>query len=227
MRFAVLILMIISLFAVKISADTLRTAVQDTAQYLKNPNYQPRMAFFEANKSRKGEIVMLGNSITHGGNWVQLLGRDDVIEMGISSDITEGMLNRLQYVYLAEPKMVFIMAGVNDIYAGIPVETVMVNYIQILKNLKLRGIKPVIQSTLYAGEKWKNSAERNKDVELLNYLLKKYAKENDIIYMDLIPEMSQGLFLREELSRDNLHLNSKGYEVWIKEIKKVLEEEGL
>jgi len=33
---------------------------------------------------------MLGNSITHGAAWNELLGRSNVVERGISSDVLRG-----------------------------------------------------------------------------------------------------------------------------------------
>lgn len=210
-----------------LNAKNLFPAQADTAQYLKNPNYKYEIALYETYKTKQADIVMLGNSITHGANWNQLLGRNDVIEMGIPSDIVEGMLNRLNFVYELEPKIVFILGGINDIYSWIPLETIMVNYIQIVKNLQARGIKPVIQSVLYAGELWPASAERNTQVTKFNNMLKQFADKNGITYVDLNKTMSKGTFLRPEYSRDALHLNAKGFHAWVKEIENVLLNAGI
>lgn len=221
---------IVSLFlslSVSLFGMEIKSADADTAQYLKNPNYHQQIAMYDMYKTKQANIVMLGNSLTHGANWNQLLGRENVVEMGIPSDLVEGMLNRLEYVYNLKPKVVFILGGINDIYSWIPLETIMVNYIQILKNLEIRGIKPVVQSVVYAGEKWPNSADRNQQVEKFNRMLKQYARKNNIKYIDLNKSMSENKFLKDELTIDALHFNAKGFKVWAREIEKVLQKEGL
>lgn len=227
MFYRILLILIFLLFTITISGVELNYADADTAQYLKNPNYNIQIAMYDTYKTKQADIVMLGNSLTHGANWNQLLGREQVVEMGIPSDLVEGMLNRLDYVYNLKPKVVFILGGINDIYSWIPVETIMVNYIQILKNLEVRGIKPVVQSVVYAGEMWPNSAERNQQVEKFNRLLKQYCKKNNIVYIDLNKTMSENNFLKKELTIDALHFNAKGFKLWAREIEQVLQKEGL
>ncbi len=202
-------------------------AKADTALYQKNKLYDRYIELFKLNRIKQANVVMLGNSITHGGNWNELLGRQDVVEQGIPSDIVEGFLNRIDYVTKLKPEVCFIMGGINDIYSWVPLPKIMRDYRKIIKELKKHNITPVIQSTLYAGKKWNNSSERNKEVIKFNKMLKSYAEKNDIIYMDLIPYFSEGMFLKEKYTHDNLHLNAAGYKVWVKEIDKVLLKLGL
>ncbi len=226
-KIIIALLFIICAFNVKAEKKLVDTAKPDSAFYLKNPNYQRQIALFDTYKMKQADIVMLGNSITHGANWNQLLGRENVIEQGIPSDVVEGFYNRMEYVFRMKPKVCFIMGGINDIYAWIPNMRIMKFYKKIIEELKERNIKPIIQSTLYAGKDWPNSEDRNKQVTKLNARLKKYARENDIIFIDLNPLMSEGGYLKEDLSFDNLHLNGKGYGIWAKEIEKVLRKLGM
>ena len=93
---------------------------------------------------------MLGNSITHGASWPELLGRSNVVERGIPSDVLRGYWARINDIYKLNPKIVFIMGGLNDIYNWTPVEEIYTVYIRIINDMRARKIIPVIQSTTYA-----------------------------------------------------------------------------
>lgn len=203
---------------------------QEKNGYRSNPNYDREIEFYKIYKIEQADIVMFGNSLTHGANWNELLGRSDVVERGISSDVTEGMINRLQYVFLLNPKVCFIMAGLNDIYNWIPVEDIYVNYTHIANLLKTKGIIPVIQSTLYAGSEWgkdwnltpEYNAERNRQVDKLNNLLRNYSAKNEIMFIDLNSRMMKNGFLNSVYTYDGVHLNAAGYKVWAREVEKAL-----
>ncbi|PID27048.1 MAG: hypothetical protein CR982_06980 [Candidatus Cloacimonadota bacterium] len=77
-------------------------------EYQKNCEYTKEIDLYKQ-YNKKGNIVMLGNSITYGVNWNELLNRNDIINRGIGSDTTEGFLSRMEYIYKAEPKICFIM----------------------------------------------------------------------------------------------------------------------
>lgn len=210
------------LFAFLSSISTAQTAVKDTAQYLKNPNYIHEMDLYKIYKTKEADIVMLGNSITHGINWNELLGRNGVIERGIPSDIVEGFAARLDNVIKLKPKFCFIMGGINDIYNWTPVDKIFDTYVKIITELKKNNIKPVIQSTLYAGIKWKSYNDRNREVTKLNKLLQDYAKKNFIDYIDLNKKMSTKNILNANITVDGIHLNAEGYKMWAIEIEKIL-----
>ncbi len=214
----------------------------DTLLYKKNVNYKRQINLYKLNKIKQADIVMLGNSLTHGANWNELLGRKSVIEQGIISDVVEGFLHRMSYVYKVKPKIVFVLGGLNDIFNWVPVEKIYKDYVKIISGLKSRKIIPVIQSTLYAGKNWgkdwieKNHPElnvakynsgRNDAVDKLNKLLKNFAKVNNIDYIDLNSKMKRGHYLKPELTYDGIHLNAAGYKIWAKEVDKVLKKYNL
>jgi hypothetical protein len=58
-------------------------------------HYTKRLAEFKKQPIVKGKVIMLGNSITEGGNWKKLLKDSTVINRGISGDVTFGVINRL------------------------------------------------------------------------------------------------------------------------------------
>src|SRR5258708_3619159 len=66
------------------------------------------------------KIIFLGNSITEGGNWKNLLKDSTAINRGISGDITFGILYRIDDVIRRQPAKVFLLIGINDISKGDP-----------------------------------------------------------------------------------------------------------
>jgi lysophospholipase L1-like esterase len=217
-------LLLIFFNALPHSYASIYTSEGDTARYLKNAHYHYQVSLYDIYLIEQADIVMLGNSITHGVNWNDLLGRTDIVERGIVSDGIEGFLNRLEYVTKLSPKYVFIMGGINDIYAGEDITKVIALYKELIDILISEGITPVIQSTLYVAESYYLARNNNLQVTRLNNELKKYAEGKGLLYIDLNKRMSSKSYLKEELTRDGVHLNAAGYKIWRDELIPVLNE---
>ena len=197
------------------------------SSYIQNRNYTNQTALYDVYKTEKADVVMLGNSITFGVNWNELMGRSSIVNRGIGSDNTYGFLQRMEYVYKLHPRLCCIMGGINDIYQDTPAEHVFENYIKILDGLRTHGIIPVIQSTLFVSTKWKKYVEKNGEVARLDSMLTAYATKNHIDFIDLNAVMSQNNLLKEELTLDGVHLTPKGYALWRDELEKVLRKYAL
>lgn len=63
----------------------------------------------------KKDIVFLGDSQTNGCEWHELLGMKNVKNRGISSDVIQGFIDRVDPIVEGQPAKVFILGGVNDI----------------------------------------------------------------------------------------------------------------
>ena len=62
-------------------------------------------------------LSFLGNSITEGAkSWNKRLNQRNLVNRGISGDITEGMLERLGEIYYYKPSSSFILIGINDLF---------------------------------------------------------------------------------------------------------------
>ena len=195
--------------------------------YKQNPEYTIQTELYSIYKTEKADIVMLGNSITFGVNWNELMGRTTVINRGIASDNMYGYLQRLENIYTLHPKLCCIMGGINDIYQGLPVEVVFENYKKLIEGLRSHKIVPVIQSTLFISSKWRQYTEKNLEVAKLDILLADYARRNDVDYVNLNAVMSKDNLLKEELTTDGVHLTAKGYAIWRDELEKILRKYGL
>lgn len=187
------------------------------AQIIHSPYYYDKTSQFKLimNNSQP-KYMMLGDSITDGGLWNELLNRDDVVNRGISGDVTLGVLNRMDSVQSSVEKA-FIMIGINDINREIPMDTIFSNYIEIIKQLQNKNITPIVQSTLYMGI---SRVQNNKKVTKLNNLLIEYCKENKIEFIDLNKILSPNNLLDKNFTNDDLHLNGNGYLLWSKELSK-------
>ncbi len=169
-------------------------------------------------------IVMFGDSITKGGKWDEILNRSNVFNEGLISDKTQGFILRLEDVYIHNPRIVFIMGGINDIASGFNVEYIFLNFKYIVEAFRSREIIPVIQSTLYSN---KDTERFNSKVEKLNQRLSEYAKANQIDFIDLNKRLSKDKRLIKKYTFDGLHLRKKAYDVWTEELEVILDKYGL
>ncbi|MBI1939459.1 MAG: hypothetical protein HYS25_15225 [Ignavibacteriales bacterium] len=213
------------------SAYNFQQQKKDTLKHKNNAAYDLQLEMYDIYKTRQADIVMLGNSLTAGANWSELLGRHNIVGRGIPGDVLTGYLARIDYVFMLKPKIVFILGGLNDIYAWTPIEEIYASYIKLVEELKAQNIIPVIQSTTYASKdyakEWGGTPEinlgRNKEVDKLNKLLFDYASRNNIDYIDINSKTAaRDNYLRPELTWDGVHLKAEGYKIWAREIEKIL-----
>jgi lysophospholipase L1-like esterase len=200
---------------------------QHGEEFLSNRNYRLQMELYEVYRTDSAAVVMLGNSITFGVQWNELMGRPGIVNRGIGSDVTRGFLHRLNTVYRLHPVLCCIMGGINDIYNDIPVDSIFATYALITRGLRDHGITPLIQSTLYVSPQWKRSTEKNLEVEALNRLLEAYARAEGIDYLPLNDALSAGGQLREDVTSDGVHLNALGYRLWREMLEPILKKHGL
>jgi lysophospholipase L1-like esterase len=195
---------------------------QQVPLYVQNKNYILQLAMYDIFTAQQKDVVLLGNSLTFHANWNEILNRTDIANRGIVSDVTNGYLHRLHYIFKLHPKLCFIEGGVNDIYANVPVPEVFQNITQIVDSLRNHNIIPILQSALLVGIKWHDALDKNKQISNLDSLLAEYAQKNSIEFINLNPLLTQNGLLKDELTTDGVHLNALGYALWAPEIEKML-----
>lgn len=191
-------------------------------QYLKNSKYITAIDLYNKYSTKSSRIVMLGDSITNGVYWSELLDRKDVVCRGIGSDITFGALKRLSYVIKLKPKYVFIMLGVNDISLKIDINNTVCNYSHIIYELKKNGAQPIVQAVLFVGKQYPNAKYFNVEIERLNKRLKELANMQQVTFLDLNPFLTKEGFLKEEYTIDGIHLSGDAYVIWKEKIQETL-----
>ncbi|MFN2394068.1 MAG: SGNH/GDSL hydrolase family protein [Bacteroidales bacterium] len=192
--------------------------------------YDQRYSLFEALETKPGQIIMLGNSITNGGNWSELLGNNRVINRGISGDNTFGVLNRLDEIVSSQPQKIFILIGINDLSRETPVDVILNNYKRIVKRIQKDspGTKIYVQSLFPTNNEFDHFPRaQNKDDEIraVNNGIEEIAGEYGLTFIDLYPHfLDEEGKLSKDYTNDGLHLMGEGYLKWAEILMEFIEE---
>lgn len=110
--------------------------------------YRHRVSLFTELKSRSdADLVMLGDSLTDGGAWNELLGRP-AASRGVGGDTSELLLKRLDASTPDKAQTAVIMIGLNDLKdPRFDPDRTAANVEAILNRLK--GRRVILQSVLY------------------------------------------------------------------------------
>jgi len=189
------------------------------------PHWTHKVTQFEVlnNSIPKGGIVFLGDSITEGFSVQEFFPNQNIYNRGISSDTTEGIINRLDTTVLnLEPSKIFIMVGINDINAGLTSADILTNYNKILERTraKLPNSHIFIQSVLPVGENNGSQAKLDRIKEVNNYLKEIPQRDKMISFLEIGGRLKDEKgFLKDTYTEDKLHLNGQAYQVWVNELK--------
>lgn len=172
-------------------------------------------------KAGEQRIVFMGNSITEG--WPNkdsiYFANPSYINRGIGGQTTPQMLLRFRAdVIDLKPKVVIILAGTNDIAGNtgpMTLEEIRDNIISMCELAKANDIEVVVSSVLPAYDyPWRPGLEPNVKIPELNKMLKDYAENNQIEYLDYFSAMADDRNgLPKELADDGVHPTVKGYAI--------------
>lgn len=189
---------------------------------LVKPYYIDKSSQFKVlSKNDKYKIAMIGDSITDGAEWYELLNIDNIQNRGIGGDTTDGVLLRLDNINQSIEK-VFIMIGINDIAMYKSIDEIYNNYVKIIDTLEKKGIRIYIQSILYVGNNYSNSKSINSKVDKLNKKLEELANDKDLTFINLNKILAPNGYLDNKYTNDNIHLSGEAYLLWIEEIKEYI-----
>lgn len=179
-------------------------------------------------------IVFMGNSIFE--SWSKFrpdfFNNESYINRGISGQTTAQMLVRFRSdVIDLNPDIVVILAGTNDIAENLgptTLEMIMDNIISMVELAKMNGVSVILCSVLPTDNyRWNPKIKPVEKIAALNILIKKYAEENKIHYVDYYSAMANDKSgLMKELTYDGVHPNEEGYKIMepltIETIEKIL-----
>lgn len=189
------------------------------------PAYQLKVDQFKSFPNSRRDIIFLGNSITAGIDWIELLGNPRVRNRGISGDITFGVLERLDEVIEGKPAKVFILIGTNDISRNIPDDVIVSNYQKMISRIKSGSPKTriyfqTILPTNSSFGKFKNHYNKSEHVININNQLKSIAQKEGVTIIDLYSAfLDSQNNLEASLTHDGLHLTMAGYKRWAELLK--------
>lgn len=167
-------------------------------------------------------VVFMGNSITQG--WIKthpefFHSSTGNICRGISGQTSPQMLLRFrQDVISLKPKVVVILAGTNDIAGNTGPSTLemILDNIKSMTELAIsNNIRVVLCSVLPAYDyPWRKGKQPNIKVPQLNAMIKAYAAEKRVVYLDYFSAMAdEKNAMKAEYTYDGVHCTSAGYDV--------------
>lgn len=222
--FLLLIFGICSLYSCK---QSVAQEAQDWPNLAKYSEANSKLDHSTMNNQR---IVFMGNSITEGWGERDFFKNPNYINRGIGGQTTPQMLVRFrQDVVDLKPKAVIILAGINDIAGNTGPSTIKMisDNINSMTEIALaNNIEVVLCSTLPAYDfPWSPGKEPAPKVIALNKMIKAFANQKDVHYLDYYSAMvdeRQGM--QKKFSYDEVHCTPEGYEMMEKLVTPVITE---
>ena len=166
-------------------------------------------------------VVFMGNSITEG--WKKedpaFFEKNPYINRGIGGQTTPQMLLRFRKdVIELKPSLVVILAGANDIAENtgpIALEDILGNIVSMVELAQANDIKVVLSSVLPAYDFWwRRGMQPAEKIIKLNAMIKGYADQNKIVYVDYFSAMvDERNGLDKKYTDDEVHPKLAGYKV--------------
>jgi len=162
-------------------------------------------------------VIFLGDSITDA--WIVAapdLFQSDVLDRGISGQTTTQMLMRFREdVIDLQPRVVHIMAGVNDINTPAGTALTRSNIESMVDLARAHGIQVVLASITPCSRFWITpDAVPGPRIVELNKWLRAFAARRELVYVDYWTPMQDGkLGMRADLTNEGLHPNQNGYDL--------------
>jgi lysophospholipase L1-like esterase len=177
----------------------------------------------------KKKIVMLGNSHVYRMQWDELLGREDVANRGIGSDMVEGFFHRLPLILQLNPRLCFIEGGVNDIERNVHIDSSMKYLRMIVDTLKNNAVMPVVIKVIHVADTYPEARSFNHLIDKFNHAIDiALSRREGVRILDLNPVLcANGTLLPAFAQEDGIHLTPEAYLIWKQQVLKMITEAGL
>ena len=206
--------------------------------------YEERIEHFKKHPIGNNKIVFLGNSITEGGgNWNNKFNVHNIVNRGISGDITEGILVRLDEIIFYKPIAVFLLIGINDIFDTDILNREKITPLYVANNIIkianqiidqspsteifIQTILPV-NHEIYIEENGffpEHNVPLSEQIIQINSMIIHQADVQQYKVIDLHSLfINQDGLMNREYTTDGVHLNHNGYGVWVKCIHSYIQE---
>jgi lysophospholipase L1-like esterase len=206
-------------------AEPTSSTTPDNTRYLNNPKLledcEARLAAFN---DKPCDLIFIGASNIAGWSqagkavWNELYAPRHALNFGVEGDKTQNVLWRLNNMEIQnlKPKVAVILIGSNNIAntsheIADGVQAVIANTQEAFP-----GVKIILISVM--------PNERANDTMMqANSIIKNYADDTTIYYLDLVPLMPPVTITNPDgsvdsswkgLGKDHLHLNAEGYKIW-------------
>ena len=209
--------------AVTLAFSSMEVMAQKNNDWARLGRYAKANKELPAPAKKEKRVVFMGNSITEG--WVKIrpdfFKENGYIGRGIGGQTSYQFVVRFRPdVINLKPKLVVINAGTNDVAENtgpFDLQTTFGNIVSMVELAKANKIKVILTSVLPAAKfGWnKKITDAPDKIEALNALIKEYAKNHKIPYVDYYTPMVTGpeRALNPAYSKDGVHPTAAGYEV--------------
>lgn len=167
----------------------------------------------------KSQVIFLGDSHIEQCEWQEVFQDFDISNRGIGGEGISSLEARLDIAVQPDSQMVFIQIGINDLLSGVNPDVVFSRYQMLIGALKSKHCRIIATLPFYT----RYFPETNEEVFRLNEKLKEWLPTQSVTLLDINPQLSENKRLKREMSLDGIHLNAKGYQIWIDAIRPVLQ----
>ncbi|MEQ9161468.1 MAG: GDSL-type esterase/lipase family protein, partial [Ilumatobacter fluminis] len=154
-------------------------------------------------------IVLLGDSITAEGQWDRLLPDRPLVNEGHPGFTTAQLVPVAERVAAADPAVVIILTGTNDIRDGHPPTWTRERLEVLVDRLEDGSQATIVVQTVLP------RADRSAAVRQVNVEVRELAEQRGLGLLDLYETFDDGTgALRDHETYDGLHLTEDGYRRW-------------
>lgn len=185
--------------------------------------YAQRTSLFEQLPISSSDIIFLGNSITDGCEWAELLGNPQIKNRGISGDVVIGVYDRLDFILKGKPAKIFLMIGINDVSHDLSADSIVGMIKQVVTKIRKQSptTRLYLQSVLPVNDEFTRFPKVHNKTEVviaINKGLKCLAKEVGSPFIDVYSKLvAPGTqVLDKQYTNDGLHLLGNAYLQWKK-----------
>ncbi len=179
-----------------------------------------RNSSFASTPPSKGSIIFLGDSITEFGEWAELFPSYRVLNRGIAGDGIMGVLNRLSEVKRHDPKLIFLMIGVNDLCFHPPKEVIQ-SYRKLLDKMliEFNSSQLIIQAILPVNNNIYSTGTENEQIDEVNRQIANFCAKKGITNINLSSVFKdEDNNLKKAFTQDGIHINGIAYNAWSKSL---------
>lgn len=145
------------------------------------------------------------------------------VNLGIGRDTTSGVLQRIsQYGLIGRAKAIIVTVGINDLIQGFQ-DGIAERYELILQFIP-RHV-PVVLSAILPVDEQATLKVKNRDIVLVNRAISDVCSRYENCYFSEFAKNSidfSGNLASKYHVGDGIHLNSRGYRIWISKLKNIL-----
>jgi len=181
------------------------------------------------------DLLFLGDSITDRWSsstavWNRYFGKWNPANFGVGGDRTQNVLWRIQNGELdgISPKVIVLMIGTNNTHSNSP-EDIVTGIKAILQTIDEKQPEAmVLLLGIFPREPKMRDGKLNTmpmdKIKVINKRLPALAKEGKVRFLDISDAFLVDGKVPKDVMPDGVHVNEKGYEIWGRTIKPVLEE---